>query len=151
MSFSVTCVHCDAVLKSQTPVPAGKNVKCPKCAKMFTTPAADKAFSVQCVHCRATLRSGTAVPAGKTVMCPKCGQAFTTPCDRAVEKPVPKANFNISIFTGDADAAIAGLMAETSGNAPSSPEQPSLDDDLVTEEEEYGTPGKTNTKADRPG
>ena len=39
-SFSVQCVHCQAVLKSPAPVPGGKIVKCPKCKKSFTTPGA---------------------------------------------------------------------------------------------------------------
>lgn len=40
MSYSIQCVHCKAVLKSPTPVPGGKTVKCPKCKQAFTTPAA---------------------------------------------------------------------------------------------------------------
>jgi phage FluMu protein Com len=37
MSYTIQCVHCQAVLKSVVPVPAGKKVKCPKCQQMFTT------------------------------------------------------------------------------------------------------------------
>jgi predicted Zn finger-like uncharacterized protein len=37
MSYSIQCIHCKAVLKSQMPVPAGKKVKCPRCQQMFTT------------------------------------------------------------------------------------------------------------------
>ena len=40
MNHSIECVHCKAVLKSATPVPAGKKVKCPKCKQVFTTPEA---------------------------------------------------------------------------------------------------------------
>jgi predicted Zn finger-like uncharacterized protein len=39
MSYSIQCIHCKAVLKSQVPVPAGKKVKCPRCQQMFTTAA----------------------------------------------------------------------------------------------------------------
>lgn len=148
MSCSIQCVHCQAVLKSPTPVPAGKSVKCPKCKQSFTTPAQEpapvKSHAVQCIHCQAVLKSPTPVPAGKKVTCPKCKQSFTTPAEAkpAVpppEKPVPKApapSLNISIFTGDADAAIAGLMAEAHGKAEPQVTLPELDDDeLVTEED----------------
>ena len=39
MSYSTNCPHCKAVLKSPTPIPEGKKVKCPKCKQMFTTAA----------------------------------------------------------------------------------------------------------------
>ena len=35
--YSVRCTHCQAVLKSPVPVPAGKTIKCPACKKTFTT------------------------------------------------------------------------------------------------------------------
>ena len=35
MAHSIKCTHCGSVLKSANPVPAGKKVKCPKCAKVF--------------------------------------------------------------------------------------------------------------------
>ena len=38
MSYSIRCDHCKAILKSPTPVPAGKKIKCPKCKQLFTTP-----------------------------------------------------------------------------------------------------------------
>src|ERR1700687_4258497 len=46
---SITCPACKAVLNSNTPVPAGKNVKCPKCGVSFTTgePSAAKAQTEQ--------------------------------------------------------------------------------------------------------
>jgi hypothetical protein len=37
MSHSIQCPHCQAVLKSPTPVPPGKNVKCPQCKQFFAT------------------------------------------------------------------------------------------------------------------
>jgi DNA mismatch repair ATPase MutL/phage FluMu protein Com len=40
MSYSIQCVHCQAILKSPTPVPGGKTVKCPKCKQAFVTPEA---------------------------------------------------------------------------------------------------------------
>ncbi len=144
MSHSIQCVHCQAVLKSPVPVPAGKKVKCPKCNESFATPGAApeaaKSYSLQCVHCQAVLKSPTPVPAGKTVKCPKCNESFTAPDlapPPAPEKPAPKpmpASLNISIFTGDADAAIASLMSEAGGKTPE-PKSAALDDDLVTEED----------------
>jgi hypothetical protein len=38
MSHSIQCTHCHATLKSSKPVPAGKQVTCPKCKQAFTTP-----------------------------------------------------------------------------------------------------------------
>lgn len=135
MSYSIQCVHCQAVLKSSAPVPVGKSVKCPKCQQAFTTPGEEsaKTYAITCSHCKAVLRSPTPVPPGKKVKCPKCSESFTTPGEEAPpEKPTAKpmpAGLNISIFTGDADAAIANLMNEAHGTAPK------LDDDLVTEED----------------
>jgi phage FluMu protein Com len=43
MSYSIQCVHCQAILKSPTPVPGGKTVKCPKCKQAFVTPEAEAA------------------------------------------------------------------------------------------------------------
>ncbi len=36
----ITCPKCDAVLKSDADLPAGKAIRCPKCACTFTIPAA---------------------------------------------------------------------------------------------------------------
>jgi phage FluMu protein Com len=36
MIHSIRCSHCDAVLKSPNPRPAGKKMKCPKCRQIFT-------------------------------------------------------------------------------------------------------------------
>ena len=33
---SLTCPHCSSVLRPVNPIPAGKNVRCPKCAEIFT-------------------------------------------------------------------------------------------------------------------
>lgn len=41
MPISFKCPECQAVLKSANPLPAGKQVKCPKCTKMFTTSAVE--------------------------------------------------------------------------------------------------------------
>jgi hypothetical protein len=35
MAVTIKCTHCGATIKSAKPVPAGKKVKCPKCAKPF--------------------------------------------------------------------------------------------------------------------
>src|ERR1019366_6417987 len=43
MSHSIQCVHCQAILKSAAPVPAGKKIRCPKCQQLFTTPVAPAA------------------------------------------------------------------------------------------------------------
>jgi len=40
MAYSITCPHCSAKLKSQTAVPLGRNVKCPKCSDTFVVSAA---------------------------------------------------------------------------------------------------------------
>jgi hypothetical protein len=37
-NYSISCPHCQAVLKSTTPVPAGKALKCPKCSVSFNAP-----------------------------------------------------------------------------------------------------------------
>ena len=37
---SITCTNCGAVLKTQTAIPAGKKVKCPKCTQPFVVQAA---------------------------------------------------------------------------------------------------------------
>src|ERR1700737_2742638 len=34
----LTCPNCHAVLKQAKPLPSGKEVKCPKCAHLFTVP-----------------------------------------------------------------------------------------------------------------
>jgi len=39
---SVTCTNCGAVLKTKDPVPAGKKVKCPKCAQPFVVKAEEE-------------------------------------------------------------------------------------------------------------
>ncbi len=36
---SITCTHCNAVLKTKDPIPPGKKVKCPKCAQAFVVQA----------------------------------------------------------------------------------------------------------------
>jgi hypothetical protein len=46
-SPTLTCPHCSSVLRPANPIPAGKKVRCPKCAEMFTAggdppPAAPK-------------------------------------------------------------------------------------------------------------
>lgn len=38
MAFSLACPKCRAVIKSATPLPAGKAVKCPKCNASFAAP-----------------------------------------------------------------------------------------------------------------
>src|SRR5262245_32684963 len=43
LATSFACPECRAVLKTATPVPAGKKVKCPKCSKIFTTPGEESA------------------------------------------------------------------------------------------------------------
>lgn len=37
---SIKCTNCGAVLKTQTEIPVGKKVKCPKCAQPFVVQAA---------------------------------------------------------------------------------------------------------------
>ncbi|MBI2808826.1 MAG: hypothetical protein HYX68_27905 [Planctomycetes bacterium] len=103
MSHSIKCLHCMAVLKSPVPVPAGKKVKCPKCQQSFITLAAP-------------------APAPPPQPVVPVQQAAT---------PAPAQGLNISIFTGDADLAIAHLMSEPGAAPPTG-----LDDDLVTEEDE---------------
>ena len=39
MAQTIKCTECGAVMKTATPVPAGKRVKCPKCGKPFTVAA----------------------------------------------------------------------------------------------------------------
>ncbi len=39
-AFKITCPHCEAVMKTPRPVPAGKRLTCPKCGDEFTTPDA---------------------------------------------------------------------------------------------------------------
>jgi hypothetical protein len=46
MAFSVSCPLCRAILKSANPIPAGKKVKCPKCATAFEAPAMEDATAV---------------------------------------------------------------------------------------------------------
>src|SRR5579859_1310792 len=41
MSVVITCPECDAKLKMNAPIPAGKKVKCPKCSTSFA-PASDE-------------------------------------------------------------------------------------------------------------
>src|ERR1043166_8750743 len=43
MAFSVTCPHCQAVLKSAGPIAGGKTVRCAKCGQAFETPAMEDA------------------------------------------------------------------------------------------------------------
>ncbi|MBV9123042.1 MAG: phosphohydrolase, partial [Planctomycetes bacterium] len=40
---SYSCPECGAAIKSANPIPAGKKVKCPKCATVFPIPAKDQA------------------------------------------------------------------------------------------------------------
>src|SRR5260370_33325233 len=42
----ITCPHCDAVLKSNADLPAGKAIHCPKCEATFTVPATRKASAI---------------------------------------------------------------------------------------------------------
>jgi predicted Zn finger-like uncharacterized protein len=39
---ALTCPNCSAILKTKDPVPAGKKVKCPKCATVFESPAEEQ-------------------------------------------------------------------------------------------------------------
>jgi tetratricopeptide (TPR) repeat protein len=39
MSQTVTCPHCQTLLRSQKPIPAGANLRCPDCRESFTAPA----------------------------------------------------------------------------------------------------------------
>ena len=41
MPTSFACPECHSVLKTKAEVPAGKKVKCPKCAALFAAPAED--------------------------------------------------------------------------------------------------------------
>ena len=40
--YKLVCPHCDAVMKSPKPVPAGKKIKCAKCGEVFTQDADDE-------------------------------------------------------------------------------------------------------------
>jgi len=151
MSYSIQCLHCSAVLTAPAPIPAGKAVKCPKCAKSFTTPAQGQAsanvHSITCAHCQTVLKSPTPLPAGKNVTCPKCNQSFTTPGTVAPVKtptltpPSTKpaaysapASMNISIFSGDTDAAIANLSGAAGVKKPDAePDLPECEEDEETE------------------
>jgi hypothetical protein len=57
MPTSFACPACRSVLKTKVEVPAGKKVKCPKCANIFAAPAADAKVA-------AAMRSGA--PAAST-------------------------------------------------------------------------------------
>jgi predicted Zn finger-like uncharacterized protein len=47
MPSSFACPECNAVLKTKADIPAGKKVKCPKCATIFAAPAAEEAAAVR--------------------------------------------------------------------------------------------------------
>jgi len=42
----ITCPHCDAVMKSNADLPAGKAIRCPKCEATFTVPAPRRASAI---------------------------------------------------------------------------------------------------------
>src|SRR4051794_6353751 len=47
MPAQMTCPHCDKVLKSSAPLPAGKKVKCPGCGEGFVTRDEPEATAIQ--------------------------------------------------------------------------------------------------------
>src|SRR5262245_38600085 len=44
---SFACPKCKKVLKTSTPIPAGKKVKCPACANLFVMPEVKEQTAVQ--------------------------------------------------------------------------------------------------------
>ncbi|MBY0525056.1 MAG: hypothetical protein K2R98_16745 [Gemmataceae bacterium] len=79
---AIVCPACAATLKTAAPLPAGKKVKCPKCAGAFAVsgragnaPAA-AVRQVHCPKCRAPLRTAKPLPPGRPVKCPKCAGVF---------------------------------------------------------------------------
>jgi hypothetical protein len=99
---TVTCPVCSIVVKSSTPLPAGKAIRCPKCTADFTVPAespdtdgfevvdeAEKAprlvSSFACPACAAPLKLLQPKPVGSKVVCPKCTANFTVPQPAATE------------------------------------------------------------------
>lgn len=144
MSYSIQCVHCKAVLKSPTPVPAGKKVKCPKCKEVFTTPAAAEKSTT-------TLEKKTALgqlPPEKAAAPPKP----TAPVAEEFPPPLAKLEAEHSVKPAspeEAAAALAKLEADQAAGAKKPVPQPmpaakpipnmeipDEDEDLVEPEEE---------------
>lgn len=75
-------------MRVPTPLPTGRPVKCPHCARTFALsldaviaapqPAAP-VYQVSCPKCAAPLRSSKPVPPGRLSKCPKCANVFRAP------------------------------------------------------------------------
>jgi predicted Zn finger-like uncharacterized protein len=80
-AFKITCPHCDAVMKSPKPVPAGKKVKCARCDKVFTTPEEEDDDLV--------VEAPKKKPSGKSKADPKTA---TKAADKGAKKKEAKAS-----------------------------------------------------------
>jgi predicted Zn finger-like uncharacterized protein len=78
MPSSFACPECSAVLKTKADIPAGKKVKCPRCATIFAAPEPEEE-PVRTVSSRGTHANGTSVRSGKP------------PAVASTRRPVPPA------------------------------------------------------------
>jgi phage FluMu protein Com len=135
MSYSISCIHCQAVLKSAAPVRAGKKVRCPKCQQLFTTPAENTepanapapitpqpalpeplADDDEMAAAIAKLEGEQALGNKPSTTVPKPGPTPQAPA------PAPIANADVS-EEDEMAAAIAKLEGEQAlGNKPAAPE-----------------------------
>jgi predicted Zn finger-like uncharacterized protein len=79
---SYSCPECGAVIKSANPIPAGKKVKCPKCATVFPVAAKEQAAA----PAKPKAAAGKVPAAGA-----KSPKTSAPPKKAAPPKPLPKA------------------------------------------------------------
>ncbi len=115
MAIELIC-ECGAKLKAK-PELAGKQVKCPTCAKTMTVPKPAEVIRVSC-QCGKVFKANAKL-AGKKMSCPSCGQPLSIPDDMAVVDPLSLASAaDDPLGLGDIDAAALPALPRTERSLP---------------------------------